>query len=43
MTKVETWMDASDAIKRRKKADIIYRDLMAERMSHEGLLLNSKH
>ncbi|MDQ6961520.1 MAG: HEAT repeat domain-containing protein [Mariprofundaceae bacterium] len=35
MHHVETWMDASDAVKRRKTADLIYRDLINERISHE--------
>ena len=32
---IETWMDAADAVKRRKKADAIYRDLISERISHD--------
>ena len=30
-----TFLDARDAVKRRKKANQIYRDLAAERISHE--------
>ncbi|MEA2094089.1 MAG: hypothetical protein U9P11_05950, partial [Pseudomonadota bacterium] len=36
---VEAFLDAGDAIKRRKKANQIYRDLAAERISHERAAL----
>jgi poly-gamma-glutamate synthase PgsB/CapB len=36
---VEAFLDAGDAIKRRKKANRIYRDLAAERISHERAAL----
>lgn len=32
---VEGFLDAGDAVRRRKKADRIYRDMVAERISHE--------
>ena len=36
---VEAFLDAGDAVKRRKKANQIYRDLAAERISHERAAL----
>lgn len=36
---VEAFLDAGDAIKRRKQANLIYRDLAAERISHERAAL----
>ena len=36
---VEAFLDAGDAIKRRKRANLIYRDLAAERISHERAAL----
>lgn len=36
---VESFLDAGDAIKRRKQANRIYRDLAAERISHERAAL----
>ena len=36
---IEAFLDAGDAIKRRKKANQIYRDLAAERISHERAAL----
>jgi poly-gamma-glutamate synthase PgsB/CapB len=36
---VEAFLDAGDAVKRRKKANQIYRDLGAERISHERAAL----
>ncbi|MGZ8944413.1 MAG: hypothetical protein ACXW1W_03195 [Methylococcaceae bacterium] len=36
---LEAFLDAGDAIKRRKKADQIYKDLVTERISHERAAL----
>jgi poly-gamma-glutamate synthase PgsB/CapB len=36
---VEAFLDAGDAIKRRKQANLIYRDLAAERISHDRAAL----
>jgi hypothetical protein len=40
---VEAFLDAGDAVKRRKKADQIYKDLVAERISHERAALELQH
>jgi hypothetical protein len=36
---LEAFLDAGDAVKRRKKADQIYKDLVSERISHERAAL----
>jgi hypothetical protein len=36
---LEDFLDAGDAVKRRKKADQIYKDLVTERISHERAAL----
>lgn len=38
-TMIEDFLDAGDAVKRRKQADLIYRDLVDERISHERAAL----
>ena len=36
---IEAFLDAGDALKRRKQANRIYKDLIAERISHERAAL----
>ena len=40
---LEGFLDAGDAVRRRKKADRIYRDMVTERISHERAALELKH
>lgn len=37
--KIESFLDLGDAVKRRKKADLIYKDLVNERISHDRAAL----
>jgi hypothetical protein len=39
---VEAFLDAGDAVRRRRKADRIYRDMVAERISHDRAALELK-
>ena len=39
LAQVEAFLDAGDAVKRRKRANLIYRELAAERISHERAAL----
>lgn len=43
VTSLEGFLDAGDAVRRRKKADRIYRDMVTERISHERAALELKH
>jgi gamma-polyglutamate synthase len=36
---LEKFLDSGDAVKRRKKANLIYRDMISERISHERAVL----
>ncbi|NOT57941.1 MAG: hypothetical protein HOP18_25335 [Deltaproteobacteria bacterium] len=40
---LEKFLDAGDAVKRRKKADEIYRDMISERISHERAVLELQY
>lgn len=40
---VEAFLDAGDAVRRRKKANRIYRDMVTERISHERAARELKH
>lgn len=40
---LEAFLDAGDAVKRRKQANQIYKDLVAERISHERAALELQH
>jgi dGTP triphosphohydrolase len=40
---LEKFLDAGDAVKRRKKANQIYRDMISERISHERAVLELQY
>lgn len=40
---LEKFLDSGDAIKRRKKANLIYRDMISERISHERAVLELQY
>lgn len=40
---LEKFLDSGDAVKRRKKANLIYRDMISERISHERAVLELQY